>query len=321
MKRLFDSDLSYEDLVSILSKMEFRMIGHGYSAYVFGEETVNIVIKIFPPLSVGTADELDFIRKNPFLKYADQISSKWQNTSLIHWLRQKAKFFLAVFQGHGNIEKRESSSELCIRGYERCISKGLMDGLPTRVVPNCFSRLSIKTNPMLKKYLLKPQKIILQQRFNQEDMLLYVLKRLADQNEISECRKFIEKAMEYQIHMWRIGLISTDMSFNIFENLIVLPNMCVQLHDANDVTDSLSPSLWFIREKEKDLDKIFTKLDNKQYPSLLFESDHGSVSETARKLFNILPKNVRDEMIFIFLNKSRSLLSEQIFRQNWNTVN
>ena len=317
MEKTFDFDSTDDDLIKSLSGMEFHVIGQGSSAYVLGNAEGGMVLKIFPPLNVGTADELVFIRRNSVLRYADFLSAKWQNIYLIKWLRRKAKFILAVFQSSRNIEKRENSSDMCIRGYERCVKQGLMEGLPTRVIPNCCDRLSIKTSRVLRNYLVQPEKIVMQKRFNHDEILLYVIRHHAEKNDTARCVRLIEDAIQYQLHMWALGLISTDMSFNIFENLIVLPDGRLQLHDANDVVDSYSPAMWFIREKEKDLNEIFSGLDKGNYPGLLFRTSHSSISETARKLYNVLPDDIRDELVINFLNHSRQILSEDVFKQHW----
>ena len=315
MKTLFD--LSEDDLMATLSDRQFNMIGHGHWAYVFGDTDGDVVIKVFPPLSIGTSDELGFIKKNNLLRFADKMSLKWQNVSWVNYLRQKAKYILAILRSSKNAEKLQGESDLCIQGYKRCINKGLMERFSTRIIPNCCARLSLKTNRVLKGYLEQPKKIILQKRFKDEELLLNVLKECADINDIEKCRRYIEKAIDYQVNMWRLGLVSTDMSFNLFENLIVLPDDDLQLHDANDIVDSQSPALWFIREKEKDMAALSSKLRQGLYPDLLFSIDHSSVSETARKLYNILQKEIRDEVVKHYLNLSQKVLAESVFRKNW----
>jgi len=313
-------DLSEDDLISMLSDMDFNMIGHGHWAYVFGDTDNTVVIKVFPPLNIGTSEELSFIKKNPLLRFADKMSLKWQNISWVNSLRQKAKFVLAIFRSSKNSKKLQDKSDLCVQGYERCISNGLMERFPTRVIPNCCVQLSLKTNRVLKNYLEQPKKIILQKRFKDNELLLNVIKICAERNDIEKCRRYIKMAIDYQVNMWRLGLVSTDMSFNIFENVIVLPDNDLQLHDANDVVNSQSPALWFIREKEKDMAAIFSRLNHGLYPDLLFGVDHGSVSETARKLYNILPKGNRDEVVMNYMDLSQKVLMESVFRKNWKMV-
>lgn len=309
--------LSDEDLYKYLSGMEFTLLGQGASAYVFSNTEETIVLKIFPPLNVGTSEEFVFIRKNPLLRFADIMSVRWQHVSVVKWLRQKVKFILAIYQSSRNSEKRETSSEMCIRGYERCIDKGLMSGLPTRVIPNFSERLPIKTTRMLRGYLKQPKKMVMQKRFSSDDLLLNVLKRYAVHGDSHLCDHLIDKAIRYNLNMWKLGLVSTDMSFNVFENLIVLPDGCVQLHDANDVVDSFSPALWFVREKEKDLHEITLKMRDGHYPDLLFETSHGSIAESARKLYNTLPHEMRDELVISFLDFSRQILSEDVLKECW----
>ena len=318
MKTLFE--MNEDELIAKLSDMQFAMIGHGHWAYVFGDTDHTVVIKVFPPLNVGTADELGFIRKNPLLRFADRVSLKWQSLPLVDFLRQKAKFVLAVFQSSRSHSRIPGKSDLCIRGYERCINKGLMERFPTRVIANCCAQLPLKANRVLIRYFEQPAKIVVQKHFQDHELFLNVIKGCAQRNEIEKCRSYIEKALEYQVSMWRMGLVSTDMSFNIFENLIVLPDDDLQLHDANDVVDEQSPALWFVREKEKDLAIILSKLHNGQYPDLLFSDDHSSVCETARKLYNVLSKQHRNEVVKHFLEISGRVLTESVFRENWKKM-
>ncbi len=318
MDALFDLDRTEADVVSELAEMAFIKLGEGNSAHVFGDTEHRVVLKVFPPLNVGTAKELAFIKRNLVLRTADQLSLRWENTAIVRWTRQRAKSLVAAFLSHGNVEKRKCASKSCIRGYEACIARGLMTRLPTRVIPNCMSLLSVRGHGRIMKYLVAPERIVLQKRFHDSDVAIDVLRRSCLQNEtIEQCSEFIEKTIEYQLEMWQLGLVSTDLSFNIFENSIVLPRGGLQLHDANDVSATLTSARWFIREKEQDVHRLFARLDKGEYPKLLFDTDFGSIAETARKLYNLTPADRRDDLVMHFLELARATLNEDTFQKNW----
>ena len=144
------------------------------------------------------------------------------------------------------------------------------------------------------------------------------LKYLAQKEDIIKCNKLIEEAVNYQVSLWRSGAADTDMSFNIFENSIVLPNGNLQIHDANDVTDLYSSAIWFIREKEKDMAQIFREISGGEHSQIFYRSNRSGVSETVRKLYNVLPRQHRERLVMQFLNLSREILLEKVMERNWN---
>lgn len=316
---LFDPNRPEALVVNELVTMSFAEIGKGHSAYVFGDSDGQVVLKVFPPLNSGSAKELAFIKKNPVLAILDQASLRWENVRMAKRVRQGAKTLVAAFLSRSSVEKRESVSEKCIRGYEACIDKGLMECLPTRVISNCMSKLSVRGSDRIIHYLVKPTKIILQARFRDDDLAVTVLQKNCLKNGThDECYELVEKAIEYQLMMWRMGLVCNDASFNILENSIVLPDGRLQLHDANNVRQSLESGLSFIREKQQDMHELFSRLDNGEYPTLLYDTNFSSVAETARKLYVLLPADRRDDLVMFFLKLARKTLREETFRKNWN---
>lgn len=316
--KIFDPSLTETEILDLLSEKVFRKAGQGFSAYVLGATDMSVVLKIFPPLNIGNPENVEFIQRNPFLRHADLFTSKWQRIPTVKWIRQKAKLLMAMYRNCDNNKQGEISSELSIKGYEICIKKGLMNELPTRFIPNCVSKLSINTGLKLRSYLEQPAKIVLQKRFHEKDLLMNFLKYLAQNQDVIKCNNLIEEAIKYQLSLWRSGAADTDMSFNIFENLILLPNGRLQIHDANDVTDSYSSAIWFIREKEKDMAQIFQGISDGGYSQIFNQTNHSGVSETARKLYSTLPKQNRENLVMLFLNLSRGILSEEVMERNWN---
>ena len=321
MNKPFDPKLTEEELMEILSKKEFRKIGIGSSAYVFGDTEKDIVLKIFPPLSIGNPEDISFIDKRLFLRYADIVTGRWQNLKAIKWIRQKAKSIIAysLSQRPENIEERKKSCEICINGYEISILKGLFKGLPTRVISNCVSTLSLNTSRRLMKYLEQPEKIVVQKFFHEESVLSNVLKLYAKRGDIVSCRKLIKDAVKFQIYLWRNRLTNTDMSFDMFDNLIILQDGNLQIHDVNGINDSLRISIWYIREKEKDISKIFERINRGEYPQFIYKTNSKGIAETARKLYSLLPKDNRDDLTMYFLELCKDILSERIMITNWNS--
>ena len=318
MEGLFDVNIPDTEIINRLSKMKFSKIGEGSSAHIFGDNTKSIVLKIFPPLNVGNPQDLEFINKNIFYKYADILTARLQNYRAINWLRQKAKFIIAVSHSSKNIEQIKKSCELSINAYEISIKKGLMKGLPTRVIPNCVSTLSLNINRKLLSYLLKPNKIIIQERFNNDDVVLNVIKSLVKKGDILSSKKLIEGAVNFQVYLWKQGLTNTDMSFNMLDSLLLLSNGEFQIHDVNGINDSIKHSRWYIREKEKDISKIFERINRGEYPQFLYKANNKGIAETARKLYDLLPKGNRDDLVLYFLELSKDILTEKVMIANWN---
>ena len=317
MDKIFDPYLSGAEIVDMLSKMEFRKIGEGSSAHVFGDDTESIVLKIFPPLNVGNPQDLEFINKNIFYKYADILTARLQNYRAFNWIRQRAKSIIAVSHSSKNIEQIKKSCELSIKAYEISIKKGLMKGLPTRVIPNCISKLSLNASHKLRSYLLKPDKIIIQKRFKAD--VLNIIKALAIKGDAISSRDIIERVVNFQIHLWRQGLTNTDMSFNMFNSLLLLPDGRFQIHDVNGINDSIKHSRWYIREKEKDISQIFREIEETGFPQSLYSTNRKGISETARKLHTFFPKQYRDDLVMLFLNLSREILSEKVMMTYWES--
>ena len=317
MENFFDSNLAESELIDILSKMEFKKIGEGYAAHVFGDTNMNIVLKIFPPLNVGSPDDLIFIKKSSLLKCADILTARWQNIPIIKWVRQKAKSFVAYSFRSNNLVAKEQSCEQYIRAYDISIKKGLMKELPTRVISNCISKLSLKENKRLIHFLSQPNKIILQKCFKNEVVLINALKSLAQQENNSECRKLIKDAVNVQVNLWNIGLACIDMSFDMFDNILLLSDGKLQMHDVNSIIDSFPHAMWYIREKEKDLKQIFDKINAEKFPNFLCNSNDKGISETARKLYSFLPEKNRNKLTMQFLVTSREVLTEQKLLHNW----
>jgi len=319
MNRLFNVATTESDIVDILSSMKFKKIGEGSSAHVFGDPTNNVVLKIFPPLNVVSPEDLEFINKNFILKHADLLTSKWQNFRVVKWLRQKARTIVTLSQSKNidNVEKRNKSSNQSISGYEISVDKGLMDGLPTRVISNCVSKLPINTTNKLMRYLAQPDKIVLQKYFQEKDVLLNCLKIFAEKGDDLVCRRLIEEGVRFQVKLWRKGMTNTDMSFNMLESLLLQSDNNLQIHDVNGITDSLKVSTWYVREKEKDLSNIFNKIKEGGYPQFLYKTNCKGISESARKMYSLFPKRNRDELIMEFLEVSRSVLNEKVMLQNW----
>lgn len=320
MEGLFDVNIPDTEIINRLSKMEFRKIGEGSSAHIFGDNTKSIVLKIFPPLNVGNPQDLEFISKNIFYKYADILTARLQNYRAINWLRQKAKFIIAVSHSSKNIEQIKKSCELSIKAYEISIKKGLMKGLPTRVIPNCVSTLSLNINRNLLSYLLKANKIIIQERFNNNNVVLNVIKLLVKKGDILSSKKLIEGAVNFQVYLWKQGLTNTDMSFNMLDSLLLLSNGEFQIHDVNGINDSIKHSRWYIREKDKDISKIFERINRGEYPQFLYKANNKGIAETARKLYGLLPKGNRDDLVLYFLELSKDILTEKVMIANWNKM-
>ncbi len=317
MENLFDLNLVESELIDILSKMEFKKIGEGYAAHVFSDTEQNIVLKFFPPLSAGGPEELNFIEKNYFLKYADMLTVKWQNHQMIKWIRQKAKSFVALSHSSKNIENKMNACETYIKAYELSVKTGLMKRLPTRVISNCLSQLSLNINQKILNYMLKPNKIVLQERFKDEDVVLNVIKSLVQKGDILSSKKLIEGAVNFQVDLWRQGLTNTDMSFNMLDSLLLLPDGKLQIHDANGINCSIKHSRWYIREKEKDIGLIFREIKEIGYPQSLYATNRKGISGTARKLHTFLPKQYRDDLVMSFLTFSLEVLSENVMMANW----
>ncbi len=319
MEGLFDVNIPDTEIINRLSKMEFSKIGEGSSAHIFGDNTKSIVLKIFPPLNVGNPQDLEFINKNIFYKYADILTARLQNYRAINWLRQKAKFIIAASHSSKNIEQIKKSCELSINAYEISIKKGLMKGLPTRVIPNCVSTLSLNINRKLLSYLLKPNKIIIQERFNNDDVVLNVIKSLVKKGDILSSKKLIEGAVNFQVYLWKQGLTNTDMSFNMLDSLLLLLDGEFQIHDVNGINESIKHSRWYIREKDKDIGLIFREMKEIGYPESLYATNRKGIAETARKLHTFLPKQYRNDLVMSFLNFSREVLSENVMMTNWES--
>ena len=52
MKNFFDKSVPEPIVINNLKKIQFKKIGEGSSAHVFGDTGMNVVLKIFPPLDV-----------------------------------------------------------------------------------------------------------------------------------------------------------------------------------------------------------------------------------------------------------------------------
>lgn len=318
MENLFDLDLAESELIDTLSKMEFNKIGEGYAAHVFSDTEQNIVLKVFPPLSAGGPEDLNFIEKNYFLKCADILTARWQNIPTIKWVRQRAKSYVSYSFRSNNIVSKEQSCEQYIKAYDISIKKGLMKELPTRIISNCLSKLSLNINRKLLNYLLKPNKIVLQKRFKDDDVILNVIKSLVKKDDIISSKTIIEGAVNFQIYLWRQGLTNTDMSFNMLDSLLLLPDGEFQIHDANGINDSIKHSRWYIREKEKDIGLIFREMKEIGYPQSLYATNRKGIAETARKLHTFLPKKYRNDLVMSFLNSSQKVLTETMLVKTWN---
>jgi hypothetical protein len=313
--QIFDQDIGDEEIATLLARMSFSKIAQAHSAHVFGDSENLVVIKVFPGVSVGPARNLTFIQRNASLRVANRMSLYWSNVTLVKWLRHQAKIQLAKTLSRQN---DEHDCQLSIDGYKACITNGLMTELPTRVIPNCLSQLKCSDRKSVPEYLLKPNEIVVQERFTESDVVLKQLQIMArSENADVACESLIRQVVEYQKSMWQMGLISTDLSFNVFENLILLPNGEVQLHDANDVAVSLKEAKWFIREKETDMNSIFEKIENGGFPSLLFDANFATVAESARKLYQVLPRTIRESLVLLYLSLARITLCEQTFQANW----
>lgn len=320
MNDLFDPSQTEAEVVNELSKMRFTKIGEGHSAHVFGDTNNRVVLKVFPPLNVGTAKELSFIQRNPLLRHANRLSLQWGKFRIVQRARQIAKSHVARVLSRGRVEQRLLASQSCIRGYRACTDKGLMTRLPTRVIPNCLSRLSVGGHGRAMAYLVAPSEIVMQARFHESDVAISVLRKGCMRNDaMGGMHELIEKVMEYQLVMWEMGLVSTDLSCNVFENSIILADGSVQLHDANDVTGSLASAQWFIREKEQDLHRIFSRFNNGEYPKCLYDTDLASIAETARRLHQVLPARHRDDLVMRFLESARTVLCKQTFEKHWES--
>ncbi len=320
MNTLFDPDIQDEDLLKIILQNKFVKIGEGFSAHVFGAIHQEFVLKIFPNLTVGNPEDVAFIKENIILRKLDEISSRLQNYRFVKWSRQKVKLLLSISQYSKKAAQKDGVDDVldvAINGYEICIQKGLMNNFPTRVIPNCFSLINANFDWGLGDYYKKPEKIIFQKKFSEEDLLLWKIKQVADRGDIDACKKYINDAINYQVYLWSQGVADTDMSFNIFENIIVLRNEKYQVHDANDITDKKPIALWFIREKEKDLSNLFIEKDRCNYNNFLHSTVQNGVIETVRKLSQIIPKKHREEIINHFLSLSKKTLCEEHFENNW----
>jgi len=319
---LFDDLLPHEELLQALSQMHFLKIGEGSEAHVFGDSNRNIVLKIFPPIGVGNVDDIQFIDNSYILRRADILTLKYQNIRLIKWLRQWTKTVIShsLSKKDDHFESRRASSESSIKSYETSIKKGLMENLFTRVIPNFLNVLSVDAPEKTRKFLIIPDKIVLQKRYNDNQLMINVLKGYALDNNLENCDKLIKDAANYQIYLWEHGVTNSDLSFNMLDSLLLLPNGKLQLHDANGIYDSYKTGKWYVYEKEKDIAIIWEEIKKGSYPQFLFKSHRRGISEYARKLYSLLPRKNRDEIVMIFLKNCQDVLSINQFTTSWNRI-
>jgi hypothetical protein len=313
---LFDPDRSEGDIVAELAKMRFIKVGQGSSAYVYGDTDGRVVLKVFPPLGLGTLSESAFLTKNPIFRVANRLSLCWEQMPMISRLRDAAKSRVVEFLSRRSSPQREVAAATSLLGYEACIEKGLMTHLPTRILPNCVRDVSLDGQGRLIEYLAKPARIVLQKRFrDSETGTKVLLQRCKEKETLERCFELVETAVRYEMTMWQMGLTNTDMSFNVFDNSIVLPDGSLQLHDASSIR--VWQTEWYLRYKEQDLQDVFSRIDKGEYPAVLYDGDIASIRETARRLHRLLPTDCRDDVIKYFLESSRKLLRYEVYQANW----
>ncbi len=321
MDTLFNPEMPEERILEELRQMRFVPVGEGHAARVYGDTHNRIVLKVFPPLRIGSAREVQFIQRNAVLRYVDRFTVRWGRLAPVRWVRSSAKAVLARCLSRRNPDARKRAGDRYIEGYRACIAKGVMDGLPTRIIPNWLPQLDVNVSRLLRPYLAKPREAIMQQRFPNDAVVGAVLEATCrDGAAIEECCALVEKAVGNMIQLWQHGLADLDGRFPIFDNQVVLPDGTVQLFDANNISASREHAFEFVRAKEEELAGIITRLNAGDYPQLLFDTEAASVADTGRLLYQRLPKQMRDPLVKHYLQSAADVLSERTFIQNWQRL-
>jgi hypothetical protein len=321
MQNLFNPEVSDDIVLEQLRHMRFIPLGEGHAARVYADPEHRLVLKVFPPLRIGSAREVRFIDRNPLLRRLERLSVRWEETAAVRWLRSKAKAALARWLSRRNPEARRRAGERYVEGYRLCIAGGLMNGLPTRIIPNWLPQLEIACSPSLRPYLASPAEAVMQQQFDPSAVVGAALARTCEgRDSLQQCCAFIDRAVNNAHRLWEHGLVDTDRRFPVLENQIVLPDGTIQLYDANNVMASWTEAVAFVQEKQHDLDNIAAKLDGDDYPGLLFATESSSVADAARILYRRLPEHGRDPLVKHFLRCARSTLRDDVLRKHWSAA-
>lgn len=321
MSNLFNRAAPDDIVLEELRHMRFVSVGEGHAARVYADPQHRLVLKVFPPLRIGSAREVRFIERNPLLRRLERLSVRWEENVAVRWLRSKAKAALARWLSRRNPEARHRAGERYVEGYRLCIARGLMDGLPTRIIPNWLPQLEIACSPSLRPYLASPAEAVMQRQFDPSDVVAAALVRMCEAGDsLEQCCSLIDRAVQNALRLWEHGLVDTDRRFPVLENQIVLPDGTIQLYDANNVIASWEQAVAFVSEKQHDLDNIATNLEEGHYPDLLFSTEGTSVADAARTLYRRLPDDGRDVLVKHFLHCAHTTLREDVLRKHWSAA-
>ncbi|MDY0171045.1 MAG: hypothetical protein RBS80_31185, partial [Thermoguttaceae bacterium] len=239
MQNLFNPEVPDDIVLGQLRHMRFVPLGEGHAARVYADTEQRLVLKVFPPLRIGSAREVRFIERNPLLRRLERASVRWEENAAVRWLRSKAKAALAGWLSRRNPEARRRAGERYVEGYRLCITRGLMEGLPTRIIPNWLPQLAIACSPSLRPYLASPAEAVMQRQFDPHTVVGAVLARMCKaRDSLQQCCELIDRAVQNALRLWEHGLVDTDRRLPVLENQIVLPDGTIQLYDANNVMAS-----------------------------------------------------------------------------------
>ncbi len=318
MDTLFNPDVSDSRVLEELRRMRFVPFGEGHAARVYAATEHRLVLKVFPPLRIGSAREVRFIDRNPLLHRLERLSARWEDLAPVGWFRNAAKAVLAHWLSRRNPDARRRAGERYVEGYRLCITRGLMDGLPTRIIPNWLSELEVSCSPSLRSYLASPAEAVMQRQFNAADIVgAAIATTCRVRDSLQECYQLIDRAVHNVRRLWEHGLVDTDGRFPVLANQIVLPDGAIQLYDANNVMESWEQAVAFVRAKQRDLDTIAERLGKGDYPGLLFATEGTSVADSARILYRRLPTESRDALVKHFLCRAADMLREDKLRCHW----
>ena len=317
VNRLFSPAVPESVVLEQLRGMRFVPLGQGQAARVYGDTEERVALKVFAPLQIG-GGELAFISTNVVLRTLERLRKRWEHRWFVRWLKAPAKTVLGYGLSRRDPEGRRYTAECCIEGYRLCIDRGLLDRLPTRILPNWTSQLNISAWPGFRAVLATPPEMVIQKWFRQDAIVGAALATKCRSGASSEeCYNLIDRAFHEAMQLWTHGLASIDGRFPVLENQIVLSTGEVQRFDVNNVVASASRVIAFIRAKQMEMKRIAQRLAAGDYPGVLYDTKHASVADAARKLYQGLPHDARDALVAHYLRRAEEILCERTFRGHW----
>lgn len=326
IQTIFDQNTSPEEIIRLLQQYRYAFLAEGGASVVYVNHENSLVLKIFFLEKPVKEQDLNRIEKVTWLQQARIYINNNLNKRSLQWVKMLLKQCLVFIRLQHNEHFDVTRLHHLLLGYELGIRLLPTEHLLTRLVSCPLETLCLQIPDNVTKNLCLVQKIlhqkatiVIQEKFQEEFLLLNILMALAHKHDLDGIQAKICAVFDfYEQVLWPKRLFEIDM--NLFENYLIFPDNTVMLHDFTGLTNNMPMFLDFSQKIIKYAHKELVFL-HKSGKLTVSERTGTKLTKISRQLLRIekyLPASLHKEVAIFYLEEilrrfDEGVLSSKLF--------